>query len=187
LGWRRTDDVRAPSARCGAPMGLARIAPGRAQEQGFAARLGRFEVTEAILAGATQLAHGFVLNLGDVDGGAVARTPQPGPLAGLAAVGVDPVPGGVRHSRGGHHPTGVPCLGQIAVEPIAARPGCVDQAEVWGRCVQLAKPLVEVTRAGADRPQGDDLRAVVLGDVGDRDGLLMDSQADLKPARLGHG
>lgn len=75
----------------------------------------------------------------------------------------------------------------MAIQPIAARPGFVDQDEVFGRRVPWSHQCVEVTLAGADRPQGDDLRAVVLAHVGDRDGLLMDIQADIPHARLGHG
>ena len=93
LGRRRTDDFREPSEMCGAPIGLARIANVPAQEKGFETLLGGFEVTDAILTGATQIANGVVLDLGDVDGGEGARTQQPGPLAGIAAVGCDPVPG----------------------------------------------------------------------------------------------
>jgi len=78
LGWRQTDDFREPSEMCGAPIGLARIANVLAQEKGFQAILRSFEVTDAILTGATQIANGFVIDLGDVDGGEVARTHQPG-------------------------------------------------------------------------------------------------------------
>ena len=81
----------------------------------------------------------------------------------------------------------MPRLRQIAVPPVAARPGFVDEHEVFGLRVQLSNQWVEVALAGADSPQGDDLRAMVLGHVGDRDGLLMDIQADIKHARLGHG
>jgi hypothetical protein len=81
----------------GAPIGLARSAKVLAPEQGVEAILRGVEVTEAILTGATQLAHGVVIDLGAVDGGEVARAHQPGPLAGLAAVGVDPGPGGLRN------------------------------------------------------------------------------------------
>ena len=164
----------------GAPIGLARIANVLAQEKGFEARRRGFEVTETIFTGATQIANGFVIDLGDVDGGEVARTHQPGQLAGIAAVGFDPVPGFFRNERGRDHPTVMPRLRQIAVQPIAARPGFVDKHEVFGLRVQLANQFVEVTLAGADRPQGDDLRAMVLGHVGDRDGLLMDIQADIQ-------
>jgi hypothetical protein len=186
-GWRRTDDLRAPSEMGGAPMGLARRAHVLAQEKGFEARRRSVEVTEAIRTGAPQIAHGFGLDLGDVDGGEVARTPQPGQLAGIAAVGVDPVPGLFRNQCGCDHPTVMPRLGQIALPPIAARPGFVDQDAVCGLRVQLSNQLVEVTRAGVDRPQGDDLRTVVWSHVGDRAGLLMAIQADIKHARLGHG
>jgi len=168
-------------------MGLARRANVLAQAKGVEAILRGFAVTETLVTGATQLSHGFVIDLRDVDGGEVARTHQPGQLAGIAAVGCDAVPSFVRDSRGRDHPTVMPRLRQIPVPPIAARPGFVDQHEGFGLRVPLANQCVEVALAGADSPQGDDLRAVVLGDVGDRDGLLMDIQADIRPARLGHG
>jgi hypothetical protein len=75
---------------------LARRAHVLAQEKGVAARLRSVAVTDARRTGATPLANGFVIDLGDVDGGEVARTPPPGQVAGSAAVGGDPVPGFVR-------------------------------------------------------------------------------------------
>ncbi len=169
LRGRRTDDCRQPSERRRAPMGLARIAHVLSQEKGVEAIRRGVAVTETLFTGAMQISHGFVIDLGDVDGGEVARTHQPGPLAGIAAVGCDPVPSFCRHERGRDHPTGMPRLRQIAGKPIAARPGFVDKHEVFGLRVQRSNPLVEITLAGADRPQGDDLRAMVLGHVGDRD------------------
>jgi hypothetical protein len=180
LRWSRTDDFREPSKMRGAPIGLARIAHVLSQEKGF-------EVTETIFTGATQISNGFISDLWDGDGGEVARTRQPGQLAGIAAVGVDPVPGFFRNERGRDHPTVMPRLRQIAVQLIAARPGFVGKHEVFGLRVQRSNPCVEITRAGTDSPQGDDLRAMVLGHVGDRDGRLVDIQADIKQARLGHG
>jgi hypothetical protein len=158
-GGGRTDDFHEPSEMCGAPISLARLANVLAQEKGLEAILRSFEVTDAILTGATQISNGFVIDLGDVDGGEVARTPQPGQVLGLAAVGVDPVAGFVRNQGGGDHPTSMPRLGQIAVQPIAARPGLVDKDKVFSLRVPLSNQFVEVTLAGADRPQGDDLRA----------------------------
>ena len=184
---RRPHGCRAPSARRGAPSGLARLADGLAQAEGSEAVLRGCEVTEAILAGAAQIASGFGLDPGDVDGGAVARTQRPGQWAGLAAGGVDPAPGCLRNSRGRDHPPVMPRLRQIAVQPRAARPGFVAQHEVFGLRVQLSKQFVAVTLAGAERPPGEDLRVMVLGHGGDRAGLLMGVQADLKRARLGHG
>jgi len=97
LRWSRTDDFRKPSEMRGAPIGLARIANVLSQEKGFEAILRGFEVTETIFTGTTQISYGFVIDLGDVDGGEVARTHQPGQLAGIAAVGFDPVPGFFRN------------------------------------------------------------------------------------------
>ena len=68
------------------------------QAKGGEAILRGFAVTETLVTGATQLSHGFVIDLGDVDGGEVARTHQPGQLAGIAAVGCDAVPSFFRNS-----------------------------------------------------------------------------------------
>jgi hypothetical protein len=168
-------------------MDPARRAKILAWAKGVEARLRGLEVTAAILTGATQIAHGFGLDLGDVDGGEVARAHQPGQLAGIAAVGVDPLPGCFRHQGGGDHPTVMPRLGPIAVQPIAARPGFVDKDGVCGLRVQWSNQVVEVIRAGADRPQGHGLRAMVMGPVGDRGGRLRDIRADRQQARRGHG
>jgi hypothetical protein len=57
----------------GAPMGLACMAHVLAQEHGLEAILRSFEVTDAILTGATQIAKEVVLDLGDVAG---VRSPE---------------------------------------------------------------------------------------------------------------
>jgi hypothetical protein len=72
LCWRRTTDCREPSERRGALIGLARIANVLAQENGWEAILRGFEVKATIFTGATQIANGVVIDLGDVDGGEVA-------------------------------------------------------------------------------------------------------------------
>jgi hypothetical protein len=51
----------------------------------------------------------------------------------------------------------------------------------------LAGELIEVGLPGADGAEGDDLSAVRLSDRGDRDGVFVDSQADVKRASLGQG
>jgi hypothetical protein len=43
--------------------------------------------------------------------------------------------------------------------------------------------LVEVTLPRLDGTEEDDLRGMVLGHIGDRDGLFMDIQSDLERAR----
>ena len=56
-----------------------------------------------------------------------------------------------------------------------------------GRRLALAGELIEVGLPGADGAEGDDLSAVRLSDRGDRDGVFVDSQADVKRASLGQG
>jgi len=184
LRWRRTDDFRKPSERRGAPRGLARLAHVLSQEKGVEAIRRGVEVTATIFTGATQSANGVVIDLGDGDGGEVARTQQPGQWAGIAAVGLDPGPSFFRNERGRHPPTVMPRLRQIAVQPLAGRPASWANTR-WLACECSCRS--SVSRSRADRPQGDDLRALIWGHVGHRDGLLMDLQADIKQVRLGHG
>jgi hypothetical protein len=51
----------------------------------------------------------------------------------------------------------------------------------------MPKQLINIALPGSDRAEGDDLRAMVLGDVGDRERLFVDISSDIKRARLLHG
>jgi hypothetical protein len=78
-------------------------------------------------------------------------------------------------------------LGQIAVEPIATGTRLINKGEVCGLGVHLADQLIDVTLARADGAQKDHFGPVNLGHIGNRDGLFVDIQSDLKGGRLGHG
>jgi hypothetical protein len=78
-------------------------------------------------------------------------------------------------------------FGEIAVEPIAARAGLIDQDELRAFGVQAMDELIDVTRSRPDVPEGDDLGVVVLGNISDRDRVFMDIHSDVERARLGHG
>jgi hypothetical protein len=53
--------------------------------------------------------------------------------------------------------------------------------------LELAGELIDVGLSCADAPKGDDLGAVILRDIGDRDGFFVDIQANVKRAKLAHG
>jgi hypothetical protein len=53
--------------------------------------------------------------------------------------------------------------------------------------LQLAGELIAIGMPCADGPEGDDLGAVILSDIGDRDGFFMDISSNVKRARLAHG
>jgi hypothetical protein len=76
---------------------------------------------------------------------------------------------------------------QIAREPIATWPGFIDEDEVCSLGWHVADELVEVTVAGADGPEVDDLSVVVFGNLGHRHGVFVNVQTDIECARLVHG
>ena len=93
LRWGGTDDFTEPPEMGRAPGGPARIADILPQEKGFEAKFRGLEVADDIFTRPTQIPNGFIIDLGDVDGGEVARAHQPGQFDGISAVGFDPIPG----------------------------------------------------------------------------------------------
>jgi hypothetical protein len=51
----------------------------------------------------------------------------------------------------------------------------------------MSKQLINIALPGPNSAEGEDLRAMVLGHIGDRDGLFVDISSDIKRARLLHG
>jgi hypothetical protein len=108
-------------------------------------------------------------------------------LDGITTIRVDTVTGLLRDHGRGDDPAAVAFLGQIAIEPRAAGAGFIDTDEWLALGPQLSDELVDITLPGPDRAQRDDFRAICLGDISDRHGLLMDIHADVERARLSHG
>jgi hypothetical protein len=187
LGRGGADHLAAPSQVRRAPSGLARSAAIVAEPAGVETTLGGLEVTDGLLTRPGEITPSVVCHCGDIDGGAVARTHQPRPWHRVPAVGCAPSARLFRHQRRGDAPADVPLLGQIPRAPIAAGASFVNEDELMALGLELTEELVEVTRARADRPELDDLRAMVLGHGGDRHGLFGDSHSDLKGGRLGQG
>ena len=163
-----------PSQVSRAPSGLARIADLVAEPEGCETTRGSLEVTDGPRTSPGEITPGVVCHVGDIDGCEGARPQQPSPWHRDTAVGCDPIARLLRKQRRGDDPADVPLWGQITLEPLAAG-------------ARFVNALVEVTLAGADRPEGDDRRAMVLGHVGDRHGLCIDIHADIKSGRLGPG
>jgi hypothetical protein len=78
-------------------------------------------------------------------------------------------------------------FGEMAVEPIAARAGVIDKDEVRAFGLPATDEVIDVTLSRPDVPEGDDLGVVVLGNISDRDRVLIDIHADVERARLGQG
>jgi hypothetical protein len=157
------------------------------EQEGFEPKLGGLEIADGIFTRAAEVAAGFVFPRRDIDGGEVTGAHQPGQLHGITTVGFHAVAGLFRHERGRHHPALIAFVAQIAREPIPTRARFVDKDEVFGLGWHVADELVNVTMAGANRAQGDDLGAVVFGHVGDGDRFFMDIQTTRECTRLMHG
>jgi hypothetical protein len=108
-------------------------------------------------------------------------------LDGVTAVGFDPIPGLLRDQGGGHDPADIPFFRQIAIEPIPAGAGFIDEDEVFALRVQLPNEHVDVTLAGADATERNHLGIVFFRDIGDSNRLFMNIHSDIKRARLMHG
>ena len=170
-----------------APGGPARIADIVPEQKRFEPKLGGLEITDGIFTSPAEVADGFIFDLGDIDRGEVTRAHQAGQLDGVTTVGFDAVAGLLGDQRGGDDPAVVAFLRQIAVEPVATGSGFIDKDEVFGFGLQLADELIDVTLAGADGAEVDDLGAVILGDIGHGNRVFVDIHADVECARLGHG
>jgi hypothetical protein len=181
------DHIAEPSQVSRAPSGLARIADLVAEPEGLETTRGGLEGTDGLHTSPGEITPGVVCHVGDIDGCEGARPQQPSPWHRVTPVGCDPIARLLRKQRRGDDPADVPLWGQITLAPLAAGARFVNAEERMALGWELTDALVEVTLARADRPEGDDCRARVLGHVGDRHGLCMDIHADIKSGRLGPG
>jgi len=182
-----TDDFREPSAMGRTPSGPARLADVMSEPEGFETELSRLEVSQGIFTGAAEIANGFVFDLGNGDGGEITRAHEVGPWHRVPAVGVHPVAGLLGHQGGRDDSADMAVLRQIAIEPGPPGSCFIDNDQVWGFGWPRADEWINVGVPGADRAAVDDLGAVVFGNRGDRDGLLMDIPSDIARASLWHG
>jgi hypothetical protein len=105
-------------------------------------------------------------------------------VAWRPSVGFDAVARLFGNHRGSNDPADVVFFGQITREPIPTRAGFRDKEKVFGLRLELPKQGVDITLPGAKGPEGDDLSAMFLRHIGDRDGLFMHIHADVERARL---
>ena len=105
-------------------------------------------------------------------------------MEGITAVCFDPITALLRDQGRSADPAAMAFFGQRALEPVAAGAGFIDKDEWLTLGLQLPDELVDITLPGPDCAQRDDFRAIVLGDISDRDGLFMDIHADVERARL---
>jgi hypothetical protein len=108
-------------------------------------------------------------------------------LHGVTAIGVHAIAGLLGNEGGCHHPAVVACFGEIPVEPVPTGPRFIDKEQLCGLRWQLADEVINVTVAGADGPEVDDLSVVIFGDVSHGNRVFVDVHSDGQRARLAHG
>jgi hypothetical protein len=183
----RTDGFREPPQVGGAPVGPTRRAAVWPEPARFESKLGGLAIPEGIFTRPAEVADGFIFQRGDLDRDESTGAHQPSQLHGVSTVGFHPVTGLFGQQRRRHHPAGVAFFCEIPVEPIAAWAGFIDKDQVFGLRWHLAEELIESTLAGAKGAAGGHLGAMILGHLGNRNGLFVNVHADEECARLRQG
>ena len=184
LGRGGTDDLTAPAQVGRTPIGSPRRADSVPQHEGCAPPRGRLALPEGLFPCPAQVADGFIVDGGHIHRGEVPCAHEPGQVHGITPVGFDAVPRLCRHAGGGDDPADVALLPQGAIEPGTAGAGVVDDDELLPLRAPWPKQRVDSTRPCAESAAGDDLRAMCVGDRGDRNGRFMDSHANVERVRL---
>jgi hypothetical protein len=177
----------APAQVGRAPRGSPRRADVVPQHEGLEPHRGGRQIPQGLFPRPAQSAEGGIVDGGNRHRGEVPGAHQPGQWPGITPVGVDPVARLCGHQGGGDDPAAVAVFPQGAREPGAAGTSCVDEDALRTLRLQRPKPLRTLALPGPARAEGDTLCPMVLGDRGDRDGRLVDIQADRKRARLLQG
>ena len=142
------------------------------------------EIPEGIFPRPTEVADRFIVDGGYIHGREVPGAHEPGQLPGVTPVGLDPVARLFGNQGGRDDPADVAFFHQVAIEPVAAGASFVDEDELRTLRLQMPKQLINIALPGPDRAEGDNLGAMFLGDIGDRDGLFMDIHSNIERARL---
>jgi hypothetical protein len=179
-----TDHLAAPSEVGRTPGGPPGVPDVRPEPEGLETKLGRLEITEGVFTRAGEVADRVIFHLGHIGGRQITRAHQPRPWPGVAAVGFHAGARLVRNQGGGHDPTAVAFLGQIALAPIPTRARFIDQDEVFGRGVQCAEEIIDGDVPCADGAEGANVRVMIRRDVSHRDSVFMAIPPDVKRARL---
>jgi hypothetical protein len=187
LRWGRTAHLAAPAQGGRAPGG----SPGRAASvpphEGLETQLGRLQSPEGLCPCPTQVPEGCIVDGRHRHRGEVPGAHEPGQLPSVTTVGLDPIARLLGNQGGSDDPADVAWFHQVTREPRTAGTGFVDQDARRALRLQLPSQLSNSALPGSDRAEGDDLRAMGLGDVGDRTSLFVDISSARKRARLVHG
>src|SRR5262245_15847415 len=98
----------------------------------YGIRLTTTSFTDGIFTGPSEVAHGFLLDLGDLDHSEIACASEPSQWQSIPAVRFHPIPGLFGHEGGRPHPAGVVFFPAIPRDPGATGASLRDKDEVWG-------------------------------------------------------
>ena len=127
-----THDLAEPVPVRWAPGGPAGRPEIMSSQTGCEATLGRLQSVARLVTRTTQVTHGIVFDVGDIDRGAIPGAPQPGPWYGIPTSGVDTVARRLWDQGGGNDPAVVAGLGQIAGAPGPTGARFIDEDQVCG-------------------------------------------------------
>ena len=170
----------------GIPIGAPGIMQPEAEEQRLQAQLRVLHRQPRCIARATQVADRFVFDGRDVHCREVARAEQPRQRDRIPPVGLHRVAGFARDQRRRDHLTRDAFACEIAVQPVAARPGLIRDLQSGGFPLQAAQQLIDVGLTTADFSDEHRGRGITAG-VSDRNRIVVDVQTDEQRSRLGHG
>ncbi len=150
---------------------------------GVAPSRGRWQIPAGLFPRSAPLAAGFSVEGGAIHRGEVPGAPQPGQWPSVPPVGGAPVARLCGQQGGGDDPAAIAWVQQGAREPGAAGARVRDADALLPLRLQLPSQRITSALPGADRTEGEARRAMVLGDRGDRERLLVDLSSDRKRAR----
>jgi hypothetical protein len=182
-----TDDFGEPPPMSRAPSGVACRAEIVSEQQGVEPALGGLEIAEGLVTSPAEVAEGFIVHRGDIDGGESTRAHQTGPWDGVTTVSLDASASLFGHQGRGDDPADMASFGKITLAPVATRPRFIDQDQVWGLGWHRSHALINIGLPGADGAEVDHLSLVICGDRGHGDGVFVDIPSNGKRARLVQG
>jgi hypothetical protein len=145
------------------------------------------KVPQDILPGTRQIPNGLLLHSGNIHRGKVARTHETSQLHGVPAIGLDPIPRLLGNEGGGNYQTGVSFFAQVPVEAVAGRTGLVGEDQLLSVSLEPADELVDIAFSGADGPNEGNIGLAIIGNIPDRDEVLVHIQTDENCGIISHG
>ncbi len=168
------------------PMPLGPVRPGIAvavaEEELGEPLARRGPIPPHVLARAHEVAHGLLARRRDGDRRELSAAVEAAELLRVPAIGLDALARAAGNQRRGDHVAVHPECGQLAVQPVAARPSLVARPDVAARR-QPAHQTPDLRRVVRDRLDHRGGRLVLVPGDGDRCGMDIHSQPD----HLWHG